>query len=116
MKTYKGSCHCQAVTFEVEMEPESGMECNCSHCSIKGLLLTFVPGTNFRLVSGEDNLTEYLFNKKHITHPFCKLCGAQAFGKGKDGEGNEMIAVNLRCVADLDIETLPRKKFNGKDL
>ena len=41
---YTGSCHCGAVTFTVAADaPTEAMSCNCSHCSRKGFLLTFVP-------------------------------------------------------------------------
>ena len=39
--TYHGSCHCGAVTFEVEAEFTEGISCNCSHCKRKGMLLAF---------------------------------------------------------------------------
>lgn len=82
---------------------------------MKGFLLTFVPKENFKLLSGEDNLTSYKFNKKHIDHLFCKTCGIESFAEGSDGQGNEMVAINLRCIDDIDLETLPRKPYNGKD-
>jgi hypothetical protein len=53
LKTYKGSCHCGRVAFEVEGELEQVMACNCSICSRKGSLLWFVPRERLRLVSGK---------------------------------------------------------------
>lgn len=117
MQTYQGQCHCGAVTYECQFEPlEKVFTCDCSHCDIKGLRLTFLPGTQFTLLSGEEALTEYLFNKKHISHLFCKTCGVQCFARGNDPEGNETIAVNLRTLKDFDSESLPEQRFNGKDL
>lgn len=115
MQTYTGSCHCGAVKFEVAMDLPEVMECNCSHCSRKGFLLSFVPASQFTLTQGEENLTEYRFNKKHISHLFCKTCGVQAFGRGMDMEGNETIAVNARCLEGVDTDTLTKKKVNGKN-
>ncbi len=114
MKKHNGSCHCQTVTWEAEADIDEVMECNCSHCSRKGFLLKFIPASQFKLLSGEDNLTEYRFNKKHIAHRFCQTCGVQSFGRGKDQEGNETIALNVRCIPDLDIDTLKINKFDGK--
>lgn len=111
---HQGSCHCQAVTWEAEADIDEVMECNCSHCSRKGFLLKFVPASQFKLLSGEDNLTEYRFNKKHIAHLFCKTCGVQSFARGKDQEGNETIALNVRCIPDLDKNSLKVNEFDGK--
>jgi hypothetical protein len=114
MKIHQGGCHCGAVTFTVEADIEKAMECNCSHCAKKGFLLVFVPRAQFTLLTGEDNLTEYLFNKKHIRHLFCKTCGVQAFGYGKGHDGSEMNMVNARCLPDLDLPTLTITQVDGK--
>lgn len=115
-QTYTGACHCRAVTFEVTAQPfTAGMVCNCSHCHKKGLVLTFVPRDQFSLKRGESNLTHYTFNKGVIDHQFCATCGTQAFAYGADENGNEMAAINLRCIDDLDIDELELNTFNGKD-
>lgn len=110
---YAGSCHCGAVKFSVDADPPTGaMSCNCSHCRRKGLLLSFVPAEQFTLDSGEGHLAEYLFNKHRIRHRFCPTCGTQPFAEG-ESEGKAMRAVNLRCVPDIDIDTLEIRKIDG---
>lgn len=118
MKTYTGGCHCGAVRFTVEADIEGGtvLSCNCSHCQIKGLLLSFVPATQFTLVSGDEYLTEYRFNKNVIEHRFCNMCGVQPFGRGKGPDGSETAAINVRCIDGIDLETLSITKYNGKDM
>ncbi|MFM2381514.1 MAG: hypothetical protein RLZZ76_281 [Candidatus Parcubacteria bacterium] len=115
-RKYTGGCHCGRVRFEVEMEVTGAISCNCSICSKRGWLLTFVPVPSFKLIAGEDELTDYQFNKKMIHHLFCTTCGTASFGKGSDGQGNEMIAVNLRCVDDLDLKSIPITEYNGKNI
>jgi hypothetical protein len=116
-KTYTGGCHCGTVRYEAQSELiTSVMECNCSHCSKKGLLLTFIPKDQFTLTDGEDALTEYRFNNHIIQHLFCTVCGTQAFAYGKDGESNEVACLNVRCVDDIDISALERTAFNGKEI
>jgi hypothetical protein len=112
---YTGSCHCGAVKFEVDADLSSVIDCNCSHCSRKGFLLAFTPGDKFKLLSGEDNLSEYRFNKKHIAHQFCKVCGVQAFGTGAMPDGTPTKAVNVRCLDDVDLGSLVIKKVDGKN-
>lgn len=116
MKTYTGGCHCGKVRYEVSMELKSAMSCNCSHCGKKGFILSFVPATQFKLLSGEKDLTEYQFNKKVIHHLFCKTCGVQSFGRGAAPDGTPTVAVNLRCVDNIDLTKIPTTQFNGKDM
>jgi hypothetical protein len=81
---YKGSCHCGQISFEVEGTLEQAMECNCSHCSRKGYLLWFVPRPQFKLLTAEEDLVTYTFNKHVIKHHFCPKCGCAPFASGKD--------------------------------
>ena len=111
---YSGSCHCGAVAFTVDAEaPTQAMSCNCSHCSRKGFLLTFVPADQFTLDQGEDALKSYEFYKHNIEHLFCTTCGTQPFAHGKGPNGAEMRAVNLRCVPDIDLDALELQKVDG---
>ncbi len=114
MQKYHGSCHCGAVTYEAEGEFTEGLKCNCSHCSRKGFVLAFVDEDKFTLLSGKDNLTSYKFNKKQIDHTFCKTCGVESFARGGDGEGNFMVAINLNCLENFDVNTLKINPYDGK--
>jgi hypothetical protein len=114
VQTYKGSCHCGSVRFEVTTKLEGLMDCNCSHCWRKGVLLSFVPREQFKLVAGEDAQTEYRFNKKSIQHLFCKTCGVQSFAYGKMPDGKPIVAVNTRCFEGADLAAVPVKHHDGK--
>ncbi|HVY46708.1 MAG TPA: GFA family protein [Minicystis sp.] len=115
--TYEGSCHCGAVRYAVTMAPpEKAMSCNCSICSRNGWLLTFVPRSAFELRTGEDALQDDQFGKKHIHHLFCRTCGVRSFSRGAGPGGQEMVAVNLRCLAGLDATALPVQTFDGASL
>lgn len=113
MKTYSGGCHCGAVRYEVEMDLEKILVCNCSHCEKKGLLLGFVDKDKFRLLSGADQLTEYNFNKKMIRHLFCRICGVQSFAEGVTFP---KVSINVRCLDGINISELTLTPYNGKDL
>lgn len=115
MDKYTGSCHCKAVAFSFEGEIEKFFTCNCSHCSVKAFQLLFLPKSQFTLLSGEENLTEYRFGKKSLAHLFCKTCGVQCFATGKDEKGNGTVAINLRTVEDIDLTNVPTQEFNGRD-
>lgn len=113
---YTGGCHCGAVKYEVEADLSHTMACNCSHCEKKGFILSFVPAEQFTLLSGEDMLTEYRFNKKVIAHLFCKVCGVQPFGRGTNSDGKKTVAINVRSLDDVDLTLLHPTEFDGKNL
>jgi len=113
---HKGSCHCGTVSFEVEGEITGGMACNCSMCQRKGSLLWFVPRESLQLLSPEDAAATYTFNKHVIKHRFCPTCGIHAYGEGVDPKGNAMAAINLRCVEDIDLSSIPVQHFDGRSL
>jgi hypothetical protein len=113
---HKGSCHCGHIAFEVESDFAQVMECNCSHCSRKGYLLSFVPRDKLRLTTPESALSTYTFNKHVIQHHFCSHCGCAPFGFGKDRSGAATAAVNLRCLPDLDRSQLKIKQVDGRSL
>ncbi|MDN5864926.1 MAG: GFA family protein [Gammaproteobacteria bacterium] len=114
--TYHGSCHCGKVACEVECEIGEVVSCNCSICRRKGHLLTFVPLDKFKLETPREDLGDYLFNKHHIHHHFCLACGCSPFALGSDGKGNEMAAVNVRCLDGVDIESLQIRHVDGRSL
>ena len=89
---YKGSCHCRKIAFEAEGELNGAMACNCSMCSRKGSLLWFVSRAQFHLLTAEDLIGTYTFNKHVIKHRFCATCGIHPYGEGTDPNGNRIAA------------------------
>ena len=112
--THKGSCHCGRVAFEVDGDIDGAMSCNCSICQRKGSLLWFVPRDSLRLLTPEDAASTYTFNKHVIKHRFCPTCGIHPYGEGTDPKGNRMAAINVRCLEDIDLESVPVTKFDGR--
>ena len=112
--TFEGSCHCGQVTFSVEADPpDSAIACNCSHCRRKGLLLAFFPASAFTLRSGDERLRSHRFNTHTIDHRFCEACGAQPFASGRNPDGSEVRAINLRCVPSIDLDALHIHAVDG---
>jgi hypothetical protein len=113
---HHGSCHCGKVRYDVKVDPRRGTACNCSICSRKGWLLTFVSEDEFTLLAGSDELTDYQFGNKRIHHLFCKHCGVNSFSRGVGPHGKEMVAVNLRCLEGVDVSAIDVAHFDGKSL
>jgi hypothetical protein len=78
--------------------------------------LAFVPETQFRLLAGSDDLTDYQFNKKAIHHLFCKTCGVSSFSRGERPDGAQMVAINVRCLDGIDPAKLSPRTFDGRSL
>ncbi len=115
-RMYSGGCQCGKVRYEATLELGEVISCNCSRCGRLGSLLTFIPASEFKLQSGNDVLTTYKFNKHVIDHKFCSVCGIQSFASGKTPDGKDMIAINARCLDDVDVDKLTIRKFDGRKL
>jgi hypothetical protein len=113
-RTYGGGCHCGRVRYEVMTDPTQAIACNCSKCAKHGLWLTFATPEQFKLQSGEDALATYQFNKHVVHHLFCRNCGVESFARGRTPDGTEMVAINVRCLDDVDIATLTPTPVDGR--
>ena len=114
---HKGSCHCGAVSFSIEMAPPSqAMVCNCSMCRRAGWMLAFRPAKGFTILAGEAMLHDYQFGKKSLRHQFCSRCGVRPFSRGPGHDGQEWVGINLRCVPSIDLSALEINSFDGASL
>jgi hypothetical protein len=114
VRSYTGGCHCGAVRYETTTDLTPVISCNCSYCAKRGGLWTFVKPEQFALRSGEEDLAEYQFNKKVIHHLVCRVCGIQSFAHGKAPDGSEVVAINVRCLDDVDLGALTITPYDGR--
>lgn len=115
-KHYEGGCQCGAVSYEVDVDIDASITCNCSRCQRMGFVLAFAPRDAFTLKSGEDNLTEYRFNKQAIQHLFCSTCGVESFAYGSMPDGSPVAAINVNCLADVNPRELSPQHVDGASL
>lgn len=110
---YQGSCHCQAVTFEVEApEVIEADYCNCSVCKKSGYLHLIVPLSKFKLLAGEESLTTYTYNTGIAKHTFCKVCGIKPFYTPRSNPDG--IDVNVHCL-DTQPQVVNITEFDGQN-
>jgi hypothetical protein len=96
-QTRTGSCHCGAVRFAVELPQElRGSRCNCSICSMKGVVMVAASGEAFTITQGADLLTAYRFNSMAAKHHFCSRCGIHVFHERRFDP--EQVGVNAACL------------------
>jgi hypothetical protein len=114
MQTCNGGCHCGRVKFEVDIPDVVNVSrCNCSICKKSGYLHVIVSSDRFRLLSGEESITDYRFHSGVARHLFCKICGIKSFYVPRSHP--EGYSVNLNCL-DLPGDTeILIKEFDGQN-
>jgi hypothetical protein len=114
MITHRGGCHCGAVRFEVDAPAHlTALECNCSICRMTGFLHLIVPRSRFRLLQGEQQLTEYQFNTGTACHLFCRRCGVKSFYVPRSNPDG--YSVNVRCLERASIVSVNIQPFDDGD-
>jgi hypothetical protein len=113
-KTYRGSCHCGRIKFEVEADLDHVRVCDCSMCRRRGGLLHRVAEGDLKLLVPLDQLTLYQWNTRTAKDYFCPVCGIQPFRRPRTAP--EQWSVNVRCLEGVDIEAIPKTYVHGSEL
>ena len=114
LMTHRGGCHCRRVRFDVDAPARiEALDCNCSICRMTGFLHLIVPASRFRLVAGEDALTEYTFNTGAAKHRFCRVCGVKSFYIPRSHPDG--IDVNARCLDPGSVTGMNVTPFDDND-
>jgi hypothetical protein len=110
-RRYTGSCHCGAVRFEIETDVPELTMCDCSICRRKNALMVKVHESRFKLLAGEESLTEYRFHTKTAVHSFCKVCGIYPFHRKRVTPDH--LGINVHCLDEFDIAGIPVRQAAG---
>jgi len=112
--THRGGCHCGRVRFEVDAPARPQVqECNCSICRMTGFVHLIVPAARFRLLQGEDALTEYRFNTGTARHLFCTHCGVKSFYVPRSHPHG--YSINVRCIDEGTLQGYELSLFDDND-
>ena len=105
LQTYKATCHCGEVAIEADLDLEqASYRCNCSICRRNRFWPAVATEGHFRILSGEHNLTKYVFGGMKNHHFFCRHCGVRVFGVGNDTPIGTMYGVNIGCLEGVSEE------------
>lgn len=110
---HAGSCHCGRIRIEVFAPADLDLvDCNCSMCDRSGYLHLIVTADLFRLLAGEDSLTEYRFGTGTARHLFCRHCGVKPFYIPRSHPDG--YSVNARCLDPATITSMRIRPFDGR--
>jgi len=94
----RGSCHCGAVEFEVQLlgSPDTGTRCDCSLCARRGAVTVSAPLDGITFIKGEDKLSLYQFGTMTAEHYFCSVCGIYTHHRRRSNPNQ--LGINLGCL------------------
>ena len=78
-----------------------------------GFLHLIVPRSRFRLLRGEDALTDYRFGTGVAVHRFCSRCGIKSFYIPRSNPDG--VDINVRCLDPSTIAELRVSQFDDRD-
>ena len=118
--TLHGSCHCQAVKYEVRLDLSRGTtKCNCTYCLKARNWSAMVKPADFKLLSGSDSLSAYAGRNPTVTQYFCRTCGVMTHGAGSlEAMGGDFVSVRVTTLDDVAPSALvegPQRLCNGRD-
>ena|SRR3569623_1254257 len=117
----KGSCHCGATKFEIEVAPESVTRCTCTLCSKRGALWAYYTPDQVKMETPATTAT-YRWNSTMMGHNFCPHCGCTTYSTGPTWEDYKpnfdkpRWSINARLLDDFDLDAVPVTVIDGRNL
>ena len=102
MPIYLGGCHCGAVRVTITKDApiDRLIDCNCSVCTMKGILHCPVEDHEITVDARPGALRLYQFGTASAEHRFCGDCGIHVFGRPRSNPRRH--TVNARCLDDFE--------------
>ena len=114
LQTYRGSCHCCAVQYEISTDFPELTTCDCSICRRRNALMVKVHEDRFRLLTGGESLAEYQFHTRNARHHFCRICGIYPFHRKRVTP--DYFGVNVFCLDSFEPDGIPVRATVGKGM
>lgn len=107
------SCHCGAVSLEIDEKPESLTECTCSICHRLAAQWAYYTRLQVRVIDPQGLSTAYLWGDKCIEFYHCGVCGCTTHYESVDKGPDSRIAVNTKTMRPQDVAGIRVRKFDG---
>jgi hypothetical protein len=110
----EGSCHCGAVQWQLDGQPDGATACNCTVCRRYGVLWAYDYVDEGIRVTGH---TQAYVRGNAIEFHFCPVCGCVVCWRGRETNeaGRRRTAVNLRLAEPEAVAQIPIDHFDGLD-
>lgn len=110
-----GSCHCGAITFEAEIDPDRVRICHCTDCQqLSGTAFrVMVPcdEDKFRLKTGEPRIyVKTAESGRQRQQAFCGDCGSPIYATSDEPAGSRSLGLRVGVLAERR-ELTPRRQF-----
>lgn len=119
---YHGSCHCQVVRYEVDLDLSKGTSrCNCSICWKARAWFAIVPQADLKLLTSPEEIGSYRWTpdgkaEPYLTYSFCKHCGIRIYAAGHlEALGGDFYALNIPTLEDAFIDELAASTLHNND-
>ncbi len=111
----EGTCHCGAVSWRFEAEPDGATSCNCTICRRHGAL--WIYGYEGVDVSATGPTSTYTRGEAQLAFHFCASCGCVAYWRSltTGPDGRRRMAVNVRLAEPDLVADIPIDHFDGLD-
>lgn len=101
-----GKCHCGVVEWMATLPHTIALNCHCNMCrSLSGSDYSswvVIPSDQFKVLSGQANLTEYQAAEK-FSKSFCKSCGSTVSCVNDDKFPNHTYVAKGNITTDFDM-------------
>ncbi len=93
--TITGSCHCGAVTIEIDRAPADVTSCNCTICHRLGVLWAYYRPAEVRI---HGSTSTYRRGDKTIDFHHCATCGCTTHWAPIEGRDLDRMGINARLL------------------
>ncbi|MEI5680000.1 MULTISPECIES: GFA family protein [unclassified Mesorhizobium] len=109
-----GGCHCGAITYQAEVDPEKTTICHCTDCQqLTGTAFRVsvrAPEDKYEITKGTPKIYIKIgANGARRAQGFCENCGSHLFATSAD-EGPKVYGIRVGTVRQRE-ELVPRRQF-----
>jgi hypothetical protein len=111
----QATCHCGAISIEVDAAPESLTDCNCSICRRTGGLWAYYPRDRVRVEAAPDAIVAYVWGDRMLELYRCRTCGCVTHWEAVEKTADGRMGVNARMMPPDTVAGVKVRKLDGAD-